>query len=85
MTDIDEEIDRAEIAEEEAMELMKTAKIQYQIKTHRIMKWRLAMRIASQPDERWVVKAAGWNPELSTKYKNQQSCVKTKKKMRRRD
>ena len=24
---------------------------------------------ASLPDERWVVKAAGWNPELNTKYK----------------
>ena len=36
---------------------------------HRRMKWRLAMRIASLPVERWVVKTAGWNPELSTKCK----------------
>ena len=27
------------------------------------------MRITSLPDERWVMKAAGWNYELSTKYK----------------
>ena len=27
------------------------------------------MRIASLPVERWVVKTAAWNPELSTKYK----------------
>ena len=33
------------------------------------MKWRIAMRLASLPDGRWVVNAAGWNPELSTKNK----------------
>ena len=27
------------------------------------------MRIASLPGERWVAKAAGWNPELSMNYK----------------
>ena len=48
---------------------LRTAKIQCCIKTHRKMKWRLAMRIASLPEERWAMKAAGWNPELSTKYK----------------
>ena len=57
MNDTDEEIDTAEIEEEdwieyikrstdEAMERMKTAKIQCWIKVHRRMKWRLAMRIA---------------------------------------
>ena len=30
---------------------------------------RLALRIASLPSERWLVKAAEWNPELSTKYR----------------
>ena len=48
---------------------MKTTKIQCWIKTRRRMKWRLAMRIASLPDEKWAVKAAQWNPELNTKYK----------------
>ena len=73
MNDTDEEIDTAEIEEEdwinymkrstvEAMERMKTAKIQCWIKTHRRMKWRLATRIASLPEERWVMKAAGWKP-----------------------
>ena len=33
------------------------------------MKWRLAMRIASLPSERWMVKVAEWNPELSSRYK----------------
>ena len=81
MNDTDEEIDAAEIEEDdwidymkrstdEAIERMKTAKIQCWIKTHRRMKWRLAMRIASVPEEIWVMNAAGWNPELSKKYKS---------------
>ena len=80
MNDTDEEIDTAEIEEQdwieymkrstdEAMVRMKTAKVQCRIKAHRRMKWRLAMRIASLPEERWVAKAAGLNPELSMKYK----------------
>ena len=55
MNDTDEEIDTAEIAEEEcfeylkrstakAVERMKAAKIPHWIETHRRMKWRLAMR-----------------------------------------
>ena len=30
--------------------------------THRRMKWRFAMRIASLPDKRWATKAVEWNP-----------------------
>ena len=45
------------------------AKIRSWIKTHKRMKWRLALRIASLPSERWIVKAAEWNPELSSRYK----------------
>ena len=91
VNDTDEEIDTAEIAEEdwlehirrstdEAMERMKTAKIKCWIKTHRRMKWRIAMRIASLPEERWVMKAAGWNPELSTKYKTYRAVGRPKKR-----
>ena len=69
MNDNDEEIDTEVIEEEDwieymkrstdvAIEQMKTTKIQCWIKTHRRKKWRLAMRIASPPGERWVVKAA---------------------------
>ena len=87
MSDADEETDTAEIEEEEdwieymkrsteeATERMKTAKIQCWIKTHRRMKWRLAMRIASLPDERWVVKAAGWNLELPPTEDEQFACL----------
>ena len=79
MKDTDEEIDTAEIEEEEwieymkrstatAIKRMKAAQIPCWIETHRRMKWRLAMRIASLPDERWARKAAEWNPGLSTMH-----------------
>ena len=44
-------------------------KIPCWIETHRRIKWRLAMRTASVPDERWAKKAAQWNPGLSIKHK----------------
>ena len=31
------------------------------------MKWKLALRIATSPSERWVKKAAEWNPDLSSR------------------
>ena len=37
--------------------------------TYRRMKWRLAMRLASLPDERRAKKAATWNHGLTTKIK----------------
>ena len=48
---------------------MKNANIRCWIKTHKRMKSRLASRIASLPGDRWIVKAAEWNPELKSKYK----------------
>ena len=33
------------------------------------MKWKLALRIATSPSDRWLRKAADWNPELSTSYR----------------
>ena len=91
MNDTAEEIDTAEIEEEdwveyikrstdEAMERMKTAKIQCWIKVHRRMKWRLAMRIAPSLEERWVVKAAGWNPEFSMQYKTYRAMGRPRKR-----
>ena len=38
------------------------------IETHRRMKWRLAMRIASLPDKPWTKKTAKWNPGLGPKH-----------------
>ena len=33
------------------------------------MKWKLALRIATSPSERWLNKAAEWNPEVSSRYR----------------
>ena len=85
--DIDEEIDNMETEEEdwieyikrsarEAREQMKKANIPCWIESHRMMKWRMAMRIASLPEERWSRKAAEWNPGLD-------SCIKTNRPVER--
>ena len=44
------------------------------------MKWKLALRIATSPSERWLKKAAEWNPELSTKYKTSRAIGRPKKR-----
>ena len=78
--DADEEIDTTSIEEEdwieyikrsteEAIEKMESAKIRCWNKTHQKMKWKLALRIATSPSDRWLRKAADWNPELSTRYR----------------
>ena len=38
------------------------------------------MRIASLPEERWVRKAAEWNPDLSTEYKTYRAVERSKKR-----
>ena len=54
---------------DEAMEKMANAKIRCWNKTHERMKWRLEMKKASLPSERWLMKDAEWNPEPSSKYR----------------
>ena len=79
-SDTDDEIDTTEIEEEEwieytkrstdeAIEKMENPKIRCWIEANKRMKWRLALRVASLPSERWIVKVAEWNPELSSRYK----------------
>ena len=91
MTDTDEVIDTAEIEEEDWIEHMKrstrlgeekmrTALIPCWIMTHKKMKWRLAMRIASQPETRWSRKAAKWNPGLNSKYKASRAVGRPRKR-----
>ena len=41
---------------------MRAANIPCWIEAQRKMKWRLAVRIASHPEERWTKEAATWNP-----------------------
>ena len=82
--DNDEDADAAEIEEEdwveyikrstiEAMEKMENDKIRCWKLTQRKLRRRLAMRIATSPKERWLIKAAEWNPELSSKYRTNRS------------
>ena len=89
--DNDEEIDAAEIEEEqwvehikrstiEAMEKMENEKIRCWKLTQRKMKWKLAMRIARSQKERWLIEAAEWNPELSSKYRTNRSVGRPRKR-----
>ena len=51
------------------MEKMESAKIRCWNKTHQKIKWKLALKIATSPSDRWLRMAADWNPELSTRYR----------------
>ena len=70
-TELEEEnwIDYIKSSTEEAIDKMDDAKIRCWIKTHERIKWRMALRIARSPSERWMVRAAEWNTELSSRYK----------------
>ena len=63
-----------------AVEKMKAAKIPCWIGTHRRMNWRLAVRIASLPDERWAKNAAEWNSGLSIKHQTYRPVERPKKR-----
>ena len=43
-------------------------------------KWRLALRIATSPSERWLMKVSDWNPELSSKYRTNRAIVRPRKR-----
>ena len=44
------------------------------------MKWKLALRIATSPSERWLKKAAEWNPELSSRYRTNRAIGRPRKR-----
>ena len=44
------------------------------------MKWRLALRIATSPSERWFMNAAERNPELSSKYGTDRAILRPRKR-----
>ena len=44
------------------------------------MKRRLALRIATSPSERWLMKAAEWNPELSSQYRTNRASGRPRKR-----
>ena len=91
MKTLKKDIDTAEIEEEDwfdyirrstadAIDRMDHAKIRCWNKTHKKMKWKLALRIATSPSERWVKKAAEWNPEMSSKYRTSRTIGRPKKR-----
>ena len=89
--DSDKDIDTVEIEEEDwidyirrstadAIDKMEHAKIRCWNKTHRKVKWKLALRIATSPSERWIKEAAEWNPELSSRYRTNRTIGRPKKR-----
>ena len=89
--DSDKEMDTIEIEEEDwieyirrstadALDKMERAKIRCWNRTHKKMKWKLALRIATSPSERWFKKAAEWNPELSSRYRTNRAIGRPKKR-----
>ena len=89
--DSEKEIDTSEIEEEdwidyterstaEALDKMERAKIRCWNRTHKKMKWKLALRIATSPSERWLKKAAEWNPELSSRYRTNRTIGRPRKR-----
>ena len=44
------------------------------------MKWKLALRIATSPSERWLKKAAEWNPNLSSRYRTNRAVGRPRKR-----
>ena len=90
-TDADEEIDTTLIEEEDwieyikrstvdALDKMDRAKIRCWNRTHKKMKCKLALRIATSPFERWLKKAAEWNPDLSSRYKTNRAIGRPRKR-----
>ena len=89
--DSEKEIDTIEIEEEDwidyikrstadALNKMERAKIRCWNRTHKKMKWKLALRIATSPSERWLKKAAEWNPELSSRYRTNRAIGRPRKR-----
>ena len=89
--DPDEEMDTTAIEEEDwieyikrstvdALDKMERAKIRSWNRTHKKMKWKLALRTATSPNERWLKKAAEWNPDLSSRDKTNRAIGRPRKR-----
>ena len=59
---------------------MKKMKIPCWIETHRRLKWRLASRIASLPEERWTRQIFDWHPGLDNKIKTRRLVGRPKRR-----
>ena len=88
--DADEEMGTTAIEEEwieyikrsivDALDKTERAKIRCWNRTHKKMKWKLALRIATSPSERWLKKAAEWSPDLSSRYKTNRAIGRPRKR-----
>ena len=89
--DADEEIDTTSIEEEDWIEYIKRSteeaiekngkrKDSMLEQDSQKMKWKLALRIATSPSDRWLRKAADWNPELSTRYRTNRAIGRPRKR-----
>ena len=89
--DSDKEMDTIEIVEEDwieyikrstadALDKMERAKIRCWNRTHKKKKLKLALRIATSPSERWLKKAAEWNPDLSSRYRTNRAIGRPRKR-----
>ena len=72
--DSEKDIDTAEIEEEDWFDYIRRRT------AHRKMKWKLALRIAKSPSEKWIKKAAEWSPELSSRYRTNRTIGRPKKR-----
>ena len=88
--DSEKEIDTIEIEEEDwieyikrstfdALDKMERAKIRCWNRTQK-MKWKLVLRIATSLSERWLKKAAEWNPDLSSRYRTNRAIGRPRKR-----
>ena len=89
--DPDEEMDTTAIEEEDWIDYIKrkhcrcigqdgTRKDSMLEQDPQKMKWKLALRIATSPSERWLKKAAEWNPDLSSRYKTNRAIGRPRKR-----
>ena len=63
----------------DALDKMERAKIRCWNRTQK-MKWKLALRIATSPSERWLKKTAEWNPDLSSRYRTNRAIGRPRKR-----
>ena len=79
-TAIEEEdwIDYIKRSTVDAVDKMERAKIRCWNRTHK--KWKLALRIATSPSERWLKNAAEWNPDLSSRYRSNRAIGRPRKR-----
>ena len=90
--DADEEIDTTLIEEEDWIEYIKKKDRRshgtdgkrndpmLEQDSQKKLKWKLALRVATSPSDRWLRKAAEWNSELSSRYRTNRPIGRPRKR-----